>query len=188
MILGILVLLLALGLFRWNDGRRAEQAEARRQAEHAAAMSALEEDESARRARAAAEARERQWTGNAPTEEAPYYECQGLQGKYFQAQPCPPTDTTGGASSSAPSAEDLARQARLRQQEEQLRQYSQIYGGASPAGTVQRSGPSAYDQRRARCQAQKEYRDAVLARVGLNRTFDLLRKLDDQVYEACKGL
>jgi len=48
--------------------------------------------------------------------------------------------------------------------------------------------PNERDQLRARCQAQKDYRDATLRQVGLNRTFDLIRQLDEQVYEACKGL
>ena len=37
-----------------------------------------------------------------------------------------------------------------------------------------------------RCNAAKSRREAKLTSVGLKRTFDLLRKLDDAVYEACK--
>jgi hypothetical protein len=37
-----------------------------------------------------------------------------------------------------------------------------------------------------RCRTAKARREAKLASVGLKRTFDLLRKLDDAVYEACK--
>ena len=37
-----------------------------------------------------------------------------------------------------------------------------------------------------RCQAAKSKREAKLRAVGLKRTFDLLRKLDDAVYEACR--
>jgi hypothetical protein len=43
-------------------------------------------------------------------------------------------------------------------------------------------------QRRANCQAAKDSREATLEAVGLNRTFDLLRQLDDDVAAACKGL
>jgi hypothetical protein len=49
----------------------------------------------------------------------------------------------------------------------------------------------AYDeraQRKANCQAAKNSREATLGRIGLNRTFDLLRQLDDDVALACKGL
>ena len=37
-----------------------------------------------------------------------------------------------------------------------------------------------------RCEAAKARREAKLISVGLKRTFDLLRKLDDAVHEACK--
>ena len=37
-----------------------------------------------------------------------------------------------------------------------------------------------------RCNAAKARREAKLASVGLKRTFDLLRKLDDAVHAACK--
>ena len=37
-----------------------------------------------------------------------------------------------------------------------------------------------------RCDTAKARREAKLVSVGLKRTFDLLRKLDDAVHEACK--
>jgi hypothetical protein len=37
-----------------------------------------------------------------------------------------------------------------------------------------------------RCDTAKARREAKLKAVGLKRTFDLLRKLDDAVNEACK--
>lgn len=36
------------------------------------------------------------------------------------------------------------------------------------------------------CQAARARRDRTLQRVGLKRTFDLLRKLDDDVWNACR--
>lgn len=36
-----------------------------------------------------------------------------------------------------------------------------------------------------RCQAARERREQTLRRVGLKRTFDLLRRLDDEVWAAC---
>lgn len=45
---------------------------------------------------------------------------------------------------------------------------------------------TASDSRRAACAAAKSHRQSVLDRVGLNRTFDLLRNLDDNVARACK--
>jgi len=44
------------------------------------------------------------------------------------------------------------------------------------------------ERRRRACDAARRNRDATLRRVGLARTYDLLQKLDAQVYEACKGL
>ncbi len=40
--------------------------------------------------------------------------------------------------------------------------------------------------RPSRCDTAKARREAKLKSVGLKRTFDLLRRLDDSVYEACK--
>lgn len=47
-----------------------------------------------------------------------------------------------------------------------------------------RATPS--QQRTAGCAAARSHRDLVLRQVGLRRTFDLLRHLDDQVYRACR--
>jgi len=44
------------------------------------------------------------------------------------------------------------------------------------------------DQRRAQCESAMANRDEVLERIGLARTFDLLRQLDENVRAACKGL
>jgi predicted secreted protein len=40
----------------------------------------------------------------------------------------------------------------------------------------------------AQCQQAKANRESVLNQVGLARTYDLLRQLDDAVYQACHGL
>ena len=39
-----------------------------------------------------------------------------------------------------------------------------------------------------RHQLWRIFRDATIRQAGLNRTFDLIRQLDELVYEACKGL
>ena len=53
----------------------------------------------------------------------------------------------------------------------------------SGSGSGKKSPISAADKR---CNAAKARREAKLISVGLKRTFDLLRKLDDAVHEACK--
>ena len=59
-----------------------------------------------------------------------------------------------------------------------------------PAPNVVWSGPSEHEHQRAaarlRCESAKENRERTLKIVGLRRTFDLLRQLDDSVREACK--
>lgn len=56
----------------------------------------------------------------------------------------------------------------------------------SAGRTHTRAGASESRLRDMRCAAAKQHRDETLKRVGLARTFDLLRQLDDQVDRACK--
>ena len=51
-----------------------------------------------------------------------------------------------------------------------------------------RSGGSTTRTKRTpdRCQAARDRRERTLQRVGLKRTFDLLRRLDDEVWQACR--
>ena len=43
-------------------------------------------------------------------------------------------------------------------------------------------------ERRDACRAAREKREATLAQLGLRRTFEQLRALDDRVHDVCKGL
>lgn len=58
----------------------------------------------------------------------------------------------------------------------------------SPRGAGRTSGGASPRVGRApdRCQAARDRRERTLRRVGLKRTFDLLRKLDDDVWAACR--
>ena len=47
---------------------------------------------------------------------------------------------------------------------------------------------SGRDRQRQECAAAKAHRDDTLRQVGMARTHDLLRQLDNIVYDACKGL
>lgn len=81
--------------------------------------------------------------------------------------------------------ERAAELERRRQQDDANSRYLQSLaprGGASTRG--QRYSGRA--SRHGACDAAKARREDTLRRVGLKRTHDLLRKLDDQVYEACK--
>lgn len=58
-----------------------------------------------------------------------------------------------------------------------------------PAASRSTRGSSGVrSQRRIECEAARKQHAAAIERLGLKRTFDQLRALDDQVQEACKGL
>ncbi|GGK05809.1 hypothetical protein [Luteimonas terricola] len=66
-------------------------------------------------------------------------------------------------------------------------------GASSRSGTTARTGSLGTRPARTtargksdRCQAARDRREQTLRRVGLKRTFDLLRKLDDEVWAACR--
>lgn len=62
-----------------------------------------------------------------------------------------------------------------------MRQRAATISGRSVSG-----GTSISMQQGAGCATAKQYRQAALDAAGINRTHDLLRRLDDAVYEACK--
>ena len=66
------------------------------------------------------------------------------------------------------------------------REYRAAYDAAYASYDGQRG--SERDIQRGRCKDAKAHRDATLRAVGLSRAFDLLRSLDDAVYQACKDL
>jgi hypothetical protein len=103
----------------------------------------------------------------------------------YQSAPC----SSGVAAKTweaTPDLPDPYRQARLDAIQRQLDRRKQ----AAEAGMAQRSssGGSTISARpnQNRCEAAKAQRDATYDRVGVRRTFDLSRRLDDMVYEACK--
>jgi len=51
-----------------------------------------------------------------------------------------------------------------------------------------RDPPGTRAQRRIACDAARKQHAAAIERLGLKRTFDQLRALEDQVQEVCKGL
>ncbi len=54
------------------------------------------------------------------------------------------------------------------------------------AGFYSYDAPSQERPEVVQCRNARRERDETLHRVGLKRTFDLLRRLDDRLYEACK--
>ncbi|WP_163838833.1 DUF4124 domain-containing protein [Pseudoxanthomonas sacheonensis] len=113
------------------------------------------------------------------------YKCAKGRDVSYQSAPCDRTQNLVKQWEAAPEPEPSADAPRHRQVERRqdgtdssrrrrTRSWSRA-GAASPISAAAN-----------RCEAAKARREARLAAVGLKRTFDLLRKLDDAVYEACK--
>lgn len=96
----------------------------------------------------------------------------------YQSQPC--AGKTERSWDAAPVAEQSnAEKWRLYRIDQELRQRNRQPTSAS-SGAMVRNAPSSG------CAAAKAHRQSVLDSVGLRRTHDLLRSLDDAVYRACK--
>jgi hypothetical protein len=98
----------------------------------------------------------------------------------FQSAPCPVSAKTERTISAIPDPVQ-SRPAPYVAQRSTFTSYT-----APP--TYVASGYDERAQRKANCQHAKDRRDETLERVGLNRTFELLRQLDENVASACKGL
>lgn len=78
---------------------------------------------------------------------------------------------------------DVAEQARRdAEYVDMTRSWLAAQDAAAPPRTQAR------DERRTRCTSARDERDRILRTVGLDRNFELLRDLDETVYDACKGL
>jgi hypothetical protein len=109
------------------------------------------------------------------------YKCVAVNGGVsYQSKPCPATRQVTAIYPATPEPTPTPRSP------------SQYQGGNStnygPAYAMDNSGSRDREVRRAQCNAARTHRESVLKSVGLSRTFDLLRQLDESVYEACKGL
>lgn len=103
----------------------------------------------------------------------------------YQSMPCDGTQSLVKQWEAAPEPEPpevelRPRQAKPRRHETDSKPRNRTHS-ESRAGTI--SSISAAGNR---CKAAKARRQAKLTSVGLKRTFDLLRKLDDAVHEACR--
>jgi len=109
------------------------------------------------------------------------YRCVGRNGAVsFQQQPCA-ADQDLTRVLHAPPDRRPARPMQLhRLPEAERRAAGSAYSTGSPE--------SDRDRRKRNCAIARQHRENTLKAVGLARTYDLLQKLDAQVYEACKGL
>lgn len=123
------------------------------------------------------------------------YKCVGKGGAVsYQSQPCALTTKVAKVYDATPEPYSAAREARLEQQrinqERDARELSRMAGTDQTASTVvyQTSRESPRDRQRRECAYAKSEREETLKTVGLARTIELLRSLDEMVYTACKGL
>ena len=118
------------------------------------------------------------------------YKCVNGKNVSYQSAPCAAGHTVAkqwdATPDPEPTAEEVAEHAAKRKQDAaesaQLRRAAGTHRTRS-TGSSNRTSASAAD---ARCNAAKDRRARKLEALGLKRTFDLLRKLDDAVQSACK--
>lgn len=112
----------------------------------------------------------------------------------FQQAPCPAgarqTSSRSYVAEPAPTAEQIrarvVREQAARAESAELSRRagtSRQHRAATGAGTLHRVAIAKDD---AACQRARRQRDETLARVGLKRTYDLLRALNDEVARACR--
>ena len=119
------------------------------------------------------------------------YKCVGGKNVSYQSIPCGATQIVArqwdAIPEPEPSTEELHQRQLKRERERAESAWLSRAAGTDQVRSVRRSRGSVHGQSRmSRCDAAKERRETRLKSVGLKRTFDLLRKLDDAVYEACK--
>lgn len=107
----------------------------------------------------------------------------------FVSGPCP-ADQKQAASYDATPEVMTARRAReledRRRRDAANSRYLESLARGQGRSAAYGSSPSRSNAKHERCQDAKRRRDDTLRRVGLRRTHDLLRRLDNNVYEACK--
>jgi Domain of unknown function (DUF4124) len=103
--------------------------------------------------------------------------------KSYQNAPCAEGQRTASVRSYETKPEDPVIAARMAAIQQEMDRRNRPVGRSAPirTGNARRaSGPTP-------CQAAKAKRKATLDRVGLKRNFDLLSRLDSEVWEVCKG-
>lgn len=122
-------------------------------------------------------------SGAAPVAAADLYRCIGPASVTYQQAPCGPgqvVSKTIPVVTEAPVEKPKAAKSQ--------RRTGPMRSGPSSSSGVRGSGSDSIERRRATCATAKRVRDEKLERLGLRRTFDDLRKLDDRVQAACRGL
>jgi hypothetical protein len=103
--------------------------------------------------------------------------------KSYQNAPCAANERTASVRRYETKPEDPAAAARMAVIQQEMDRRNRP--GGRP--TVARASHSRRASGPTPCQAAKAKRKATLDRVGLKRNFDLLSRLDSEVWEVCKG-
>jgi len=118
--------------------------------------------------------------GALPVVAGDLHRCVGPAGVTYQQVPCGPGQVL---SKTIPVVADgPADQPRAAKAQRKSGSERRVSSGARASKT------DALDRRRATCATARRTRDEKLERLGLRRTFEDLRKLDDRVQAACRGL
>lgn len=121
------------------------------------------------------------------------YKCVKGKDVSYQSQPCAdsaPVKSWDATPEPPPSADELQRRHNAKLQAERDSAYLRRIAGRENLAPGSRPVGAAIPVRDSRsqtaCEAAKQQRKSVLDAVGLRRTHDLLRSLDDAVNNACK--
>jgi hypothetical protein len=123
------------------------------------------------------------------------YKCVSSDMTSYQQAPCPPSARTVRSIQTVPEPPPTAAQrAEQRRKAQQDRAESAFLSHLAGTDQQRSTGASAYrpasrlatrGKRTSTCDVAKRSREHRLRTVGLNRNLDLLRRLDDDVAEAC---
>lgn len=119
------------------------------------------------------------------------YKCIDRQGATsYQSAPCDAAARTvwqrEAPPEPPPDAEQLRARAAQRDRDRDRAESDHLSRRAGTSGPSRARSTATRSPARDGCAAAKARRERTLAAAGLKRTFDLLRRLDDAVYEACK--
>ena len=131
------------------------------------------------------------------------YKCVSRSGTSYQQTPCPSSarlvSSLVTTPEPAPTVEQLAEQARKAERDRAESAFLSHMAGSDQAGpSYGRSGSRSHGYRlsarssrgldgpRDACKAAKVARERAIEAIGLNRTVEILRRLDDGVAQACK--
>lgn len=124
------------------------------------------------------------------------YKCASRTGNSYQQSPCAPSTRTVESMVTAPepppSAAELAQRQRKAEQDRAESAFLSHLAGTDQMPMSYRTGRypgsrrvTRRDSRNDDCKLAKAARKAALQSVGMSRTYDLLRRLDEQVSTAC---